>query len=75
MELFSTNPARILNLERGTLSEGAAADVTLIDPDRTVTVDPARFASKSRNCPFKGFELKGAPWATVVSGRLVFKGE
>jgi dihydroorotase len=69
--LMSMNPARILGIRKGTLSVGADADVTVIDPERQATVDAARFRSKSRNSPFHGWTLRGWPVATVVGGRLV----
>jgi dihydroorotase len=73
VELFTVGPARILRLEDGgTLREGAPADVTVLDLRRRVVVDPRRFASLSRNTPFAGFELRGAPVLTVVSGRTVY---
>lgn len=71
VELFSLNPNRILKLGRGTLQEGATADVTVIDPDRETTIDVAKFKSKSRNCPFHGWTLQGVPVMTVVGGRIV----
>ena len=52
--LFTVNPARLLGLDAGTLSLGAKADVTLIDPELTWTVDTTKFASASRNTPFGG---------------------
>ena len=61
-------PAKILQIDRGTLSIGAVADVTLIDPKRAVRVDPTRFVSKSRNTPFSGRELKGYPVMTIRDG-------
>jgi dihydroorotase len=73
VELLSTNPARIFNLHRGTLKIGAVADVTIFDPNREIKVDASKFQSKSRNTPFDGWELKGAPVATIVGGRLVWK--
>lgn len=75
VELFSLNPSRILKLGKGTLAEGADADVTVIDPDRRQVVDPSRFRSKGRNCPFRGWELRGAPVLTVVGGRIVHRQE
>ncbi|MGH9749926.1 MAG: dihydroorotase [Candidatus Polarisedimenticolia bacterium] len=71
VELLSVNPARILGLRKGTLAEGADADLTIIDPDLKATVDVARFQSKSRNCPFHGWSLTGWPVATIVGGRVV----
>ena len=70
VELMSTSPAQILGLPRGTLQLGSVADVTIIDPNLEWTVDPAQFKSKSRNCPFGGWKLKGRPVATIVSGEI-----
>ena len=69
--LMSTNPARILGLEKGSLAVGRDADITVIDAHLKKTVDVAAFRSKSRNSPFHGWTLVGWPVATVVGGRLV----
>jgi dihydroorotase len=70
---LSRDPARLLNLPGGSLTVGAAADVTLLDPDAAVTIDPARFAGKSRNTPFGGWTATGAPWKTIVAGKIVWE--
>jgi dihydroorotase len=70
IDLMSTQPARIVNLNKGTLQEGADADVTVIDPKRSWKIDPERFASKSRNCPFTGWEVTGRAVATIVAGQV-----
>jgi dihydroorotase len=72
VELLSTNPARLLNVPAGALSEGALADISVLAPDLAVTVDPATFHSKARNTPFGGWQLKGGVAATIVGGRTVF---
>ena len=72
VELLSTNPARILGVEGGTVVEGAPADLTLISLDATTTFKAADVCSKARNTPFDGWELHGAVAATVVGGRTVF---
>jgi dihydroorotase len=54
------------------LKVGAVADLTVFDPNKRVKVDAARFRSKSRNTPFDGWELRGAPVVTIVAGRLVW---
>jgi dihydroorotase len=71
--LFTSQPARIFNLDRGTLRVGAPADLTLLDLTRKIRVDAAQSHSKSRNTPFDGWELTGAPIATLVGGRIVWQ--
>ncbi|HJQ33593.1 MAG TPA: dihydroorotase [Pyrinomonadaceae bacterium] len=76
VELFSTNPARVFRLEgRGTLSPGSHGDVTVLDPELRWTFDASRSKSKSRNTPFHGWTFHGAPVATIVAGRLVYRRE
>ena len=72
VELLSVNPARILHLPGGSLSEGALADLTILAPDLQVTVSVARMRSKSRNTPFDGWALRGGVAATIVGGRTVY---
>jgi len=73
LELCSTNPARIFSLqERGKLSNGCWADVTLLDPQFQWTVDVSASKSKSRNTPFAGRKMTGAAVATIVAGRIVY---
>ena len=72
IELLTINPARLLKLDRGTLSVGAPADVTLIDPEREWTVRPEESASRSRNTPFGGWQLKGRAVRTIVAGETVW---
>jgi dihydroorotase len=73
VELQSLNPARILGLPYGTLSEGTPADVTFLDLNRQVKVQKSSFRSKSRNTPFDGRILQGAPVMTLVGGQIVWK--
>jgi dihydroorotase len=72
IEMLTLEPAHLLGLDRGTLSLGAPADVTLIDPDREWIVDKEASASASRNTPFHGRELKGRAVRTIVGGRTVW---
>jgi dihydroorotase len=53
------------------LRPGAAADVTVLDLERETTIRPQEFLSKSRNTPFTGWKLRGAPVLTLVAGRVV----
>jgi dihydroorotase len=75
IEMFTVNPARLLSLDSGTLSTGAAADVTLIDPDLEWTFDREKSQSLSRNTPFHGAELKGRAVRTIVAGKTVWARE
>ena len=65
---LSVGPARLLNLPGGSLAPGAAADITILDLERTWTVDPAAFRSRGRSTPFAGCTGTGAPWMTLVGG-------
>jgi dihydroorotase len=72
IELMSVNPARILRVQGGSLAEGAIADVTILAPDLTVTIDRARMRSRSKNTPFHGWSFRGGVAATIVGGRVVY---
>ncbi len=72
IELYTINPAQLLKLDRGTLSLGAVADVTIIDPGLEWTVDKNASLSRSRNTPFHGWELKGRAVRTIVGGKSVW---
>jgi len=72
IEMFTVEPARLLGLDRGTLSVGAPADITLVNPDLEWTVDKEKSFSRSRNTPFHGRELKGRAVRTIVGGKTVW---
>ncbi len=71
VEKMSLAPARILGLPAGTLTVGAAADVTVFDPDAEWTVDVNQFKSKSRNSVLDGVTLTGRAVTTFVTGRRI----
>jgi dihydroorotase len=70
IELMSVNPARILGLPGGTLSPGAAADLTVIDPQRQFVYSADQVVSKSHNTPFLGWKLQGRAVLTMVGGTI-----
>jgi dihydroorotase len=72
IEKLTRNPARILGIDRGTLRPGAVADVTIIDPEAEWTIDPGQFRSKSRNCPFAGWKVRGRAHAVIVGGEVKY---
>jgi dihydroorotase len=69
---MSTSPARILRVPGGTFARDSVADVTIVDPGRVWTYDPAKGFSKSRNSPWTGHALTGRVTHTIVRGRIVY---
>lgn len=72
VEMLTVNPARLVRIDRGTLSEGAVADITILDPDHHWRVDKDQTFSLSRNTPFHGMSLRGRAIRTIVAGRTVW---
>jgi len=72
VELFTTGPARVLGIERK-IAEREPADLTIFSTDHAWTYRAADSPSKSRNTPFDGRSFRGAPMATIVAGRIVFR--
>src|SRR5229473_503677 len=72
VELFTTGPARVLGIERK-IAAGQPADLTIFSAERGWTYNVKESPSKSRNSPFDGRSFKGAPIATIVAGRVVYK--
>lgn len=70
---LTSDPCRIFRLPKGTLSEGADADVAIVDPTREWTYDVRQSASKARNSPFHGWKLRGQVLATIVGGKVVWE--
>jgi dihydroorotase len=73
IELLSVNPARILGVSGGTLAEGAPADVTILAPDKPVSIQAAALRSRSKNTPYDGWQFRGGVAATIVGGRMVYR--
>lgn len=74
VELMSTNPAKVMSLpSKGRIKQGMPADLTILDPEKPFKIDPTDFQSKSSNCPFIGWEGKGAVVCTINSGRIVYR--
>lgn len=70
---MTCNPAKLLNLDSGTLTVGAEADVTIFDPEATWTVDREKLVSKGKNTPWHGKEMTGQVTHTIKTGRVVFE--
>ena len=69
---MTVNPAAVINKPYSALNVGSAADVVVIDPNKKWTVNVDKFASKSRNCPYNGWQLKGRVAATIVEGQIKY---
>ena len=74
-EKMSYNPARVIGLDKGSLAEGKAADVVIIDPEEKHIIDASAFESKGRNTPFHGRQVKGKVKMTICGGRIVYQDE
>jgi len=75
IKLMTAGPARVIGIDKGTLSKGNQGDVTIIDPDAEYTVDTNTFVSKSRNCPYHGWKLKGKVEKTIVGGEIRYSAD
>ncbi len=75
IELLTTAPSKIVGINKGTLSEGVAADVAIFDIKTSKKVDANQFKSKGRNTPFNGWDLKGWPVTTIVNGVVKYQAE
>ncbi len=73
IRMMTANPARIIGIEKGELSRGKQGDVTIIDPNAEWQVDVSQFISKSRNCPYHGWTVKGRVEQTIVGGEVRYE--
>lgn len=70
---MSTNPAKVLGIDKGDISVGKTADIVIFNPKAKVTVDKNKFESKGKNTPFHGWELNGEVEYTIVNGKIVYQ--
>ena len=75
ISLMTEKPAKIIGVDKGTLGVGKQADVTIIDPNAEYEIDVNTFRSKSRNCPYHGWKVKGKVDKTIVGGEIRFEVE
>ncbi|MCF8720622.1 dihydroorotase [Nitrospina gracilis] len=72
VEKLTSRPAEVFRLDKGTLTEGRDADITIFDPEAEYTVDVMKFKSKSKNSPFHGWQVKGKVTHTIYRGKVVY---
>lgn len=70
---MSYEPAKVFKLDAGTLTVGKNADITVIDPELSWTVDDSKFYTRGSHSPFVGRKLKGKAVLTVVDGKIVMQ--
>jgi dihydroorotase len=75
IRLMTVQPAKIIGIDKGTLGKGKQADITIINPEKEYTIDTSSFRSKSRNCPYNGWKVKGKVEKTIVGGEIRFEAE
>ncbi len=73
IRMMTVNPAGIIGIDKGSLSRGKQGDVTIIDPNAEWTIDVNKFVSKSRNCPYHGWTVRGKVEKTIVGGEVRFE--
>ena len=75
IEMLTVGPSKIVSIPKGTLSEGADADVAIFDIQTEKEVDVKKFKSKGKNSPFNGWRLKGWAVTTIVGGEIKYQQE
>lgn len=73
VEKMSLNPAKVLGINKGTLKEGAIADIVIANPNEEYIIDTKDFVSKGKNTPFHGKKVCGKILYTLVNGQVVYK--
>jgi dihydroorotase len=73
IDMLTFQPSQLFNLDKGTLSIGKAADITLFDEKMEYTINPSKFKSRSKNSPYKNWKVKGKVLRTMVNGKTIFK--
>jgi dihydroorotase len=73
IRLMTASPARVIGIDKGTLTRGKQGDVTIIDPNTEWQIDVNNFLSKSRNCPYHGWKIHGKVEKTIVGGEVRFE--
>jgi len=73
VRMLTEGPAKVIGIDKGTLGKGRQGDVTIIDPNIEYVIDVNRFRSKSRNCPYQGWLVKGRVEKTIVAGEIRFE--
>ncbi len=75
VEMMTYKPAAVIGIEKGTLTKGSQADITIIDPRADYKIDTASFYSKSKNCPYNGWPVTTKVKKTILAGEIRYTDE
>ncbi|CAH2212254.1 dihydroorotase [Tepidibacter aestuarii] len=75
IEKMSLNPAKLINIDKGSIEEGKVADITIFDENEIYKIDSSKFKSKSKNTPFDKMKVYGKVKYTIVNGNVVYEGD
>jgi len=75
VDLLTHQPCRVFKLDKGTLGVGKDADIVIFNADTEYTIDPAKFKSRSKNSPYKGWKVRGKILHTLVAGKTVYSSD
>ncbi len=70
IEKMTLSPSKIIGIRKGTVKQGADADIVILDINTEYAVAAASFRSKGKNTPFEGWTLNARPVATIAKGRI-----
>lgn len=71
-ELMSRNPAKILGMNKGSITIGKDGDLVLVDLNKEIVIDKEKFDSKGKNTPFHGRKYFGEVVMTIKGGKLIY---
>jgi dihydroorotase len=75
LAMLTWRPAGVIEVDKGSLAVGDRADIVVIDPEAEWTVNTQSFYSKSRNCPYHGWKVRGKVLYTIVAGEIRFEAQ
>lgn len=75
VEWMTIKPATVFGLPYGTIEEGKAADLTLVNLDKESNIDKENFYSKGKNMPFQDWKVAGSPVLTIAEGKIVYEAD
>jgi len=75
IEMMTCKPASVIGIDKGTLTKGGQADITIIDPNADYKIDTSKFYSKSKNCPYNSWPVTAKVKQTILAGEIRYSDE